>query len=368
MSGNEGNEAAGEQLEREVEAAEAAGASGTDGLGAGTPATAGDGTAAGAGAVAGGAAAGGAATGAAAGGAATAGSGPDSTTPAPASGAAAEPDDANDLRGYHFRALLHKPLTWVLVGGGSLLLGVILAAAFSPVAGAIAFVAAFLVGLWLTFNLADSRAADDFFNVYARKRNLSLGGKTSLGAATPLLRKGDDQYAERTLTGELAPGVGGVLATYTYVTESTDSNGNREKTYHPFTLGMTDVPECVAHVPELYCQRKSGLRSLEKFEDVFRVSKERVKLESEALDKKYEIFCHKSQDAIWLRRLFSPVFIVWLTESAPEKFAFELVAGVLVAYVPKHHEDTASLDKVAAATAMVATRLREDSAEAAPAG
>ena len=39
---------------------------------------------------------------------------------------------------------------------------------------------------------------------------------------------------------------------------------------------MTEVPECVAHVPELYCQRKSGLRSLEKFEDVFRTSKERV--------------------------------------------------------------------------------------------
>jgi hypothetical protein len=277
----------------------------------------------------------------------------------------AEPDDANDLRGYYFRQLLHKPLTWALVGGGSLLVGVVLAAALSPVIGIVAFVVLFLVGIWLTFNLADSRAADSFFDVYAKRHDLVLGGKTSLGAATPLLRKGDDQYAERTLTGELAPGVGGVLATYTYVTESTDSNGNREKTYHPFTLGMTDVPECVAHVPELYCQRKSGLRSLEKFEDVFRTSKERVKLESEALDKKYEIFCNKGQDAIWLRRLFSPVFIVWLTESAPEKFAFELVGGTLVAYVPKHLENTVNLDKVGAATAMVATRLREDSAESA---
>jgi hypothetical protein len=284
---------------------------------------------------------------------------PDQATAA----ASSVPDDADDLRGYHFRELLHKPLTWVLVGGGSLLLGVVLALAFSPVVGAIAFVVAFLFGIWLTFNVADSRAADDFFHVYAQQRNLTLGGKTSLPPITPLLRKGDDQYAERTLTGEIAPGVRGILATYTYVTESTDSNGNTEKTYHPFTLGMTDIPECEPHVPELYCQRKSGLRSLEKFEDVFRTSKQRVELESEALDDRYEIFSAKGQDAVWLRRLFSPTFIVWLTEGAPDKFAFELVSGTLVAYVRGHHEDTADLDKVAAATVTVASRLRDESAE-----
>ena len=276
---------------------------------------------------------------------------------------AAVPDNANDLRGYHFRALLHKPLTWVLVGGISLLLGVVLALAFSPVVGAIAFVVAFLFGIWLTFNVADSRAADDFFHVYAKQRDLVLGGKTSLPPTTPLLRKGDEQYAERTLTGEFAPGVGGILAIFTYVTETTDSNGNTEKSYHPFTLGMTEIPECVAHIPELYCQRKSGLRSLEKFEDVFRTSKQRVELESEALGDRYEIFSAKGQDAVWLRQLFSPTFIVWLTEAAPDKFAFELVGGTLVAYVRGHKEDTADLDKVAAATAMVASRLRQKSTE-----
>jgi hypothetical protein len=288
---------------------------------------------------------------------------------APAAGTAGAPglpDDANDLRGYHFRELLHKPLTWVLVGGGSLLLGIVLALAFSPVIGAIAFVAAFLLGIWLTFNVADSRAADDFFHVYAQQRELVLGGKTSLPPATPLLRKGDDQYAERTLTGALGPGVDGLLATYTYVTESTDSKGNREKDYHPFTLGMSQVDECIAHVPELYCQRKSGLRSLEKFEDVFRSSKERVELESDTMLDRYEVFCAKGQDAVWMRRLFSPTFIVWLTEAAPDKFAFELVDGTLVAYVRGHKEDTPNLDKVAAATATVATRLREESAETSP--
>ena len=104
------------------------------------------------------------------------------------------------------------------------------------------------------------------------------------------------------------------------------------------------MPECVAHVPELYCQRKFGLRSLEKFEDVFRRSKERVKLESEALDEKYEIFAGKGQDAVWLRRLFAPTFIVWLTDAAPKKFAFELVDGTLCCYVSGHKENAAELD------------------------
>jgi hypothetical protein len=277
--------------------------------------------------------------------------------------AGAEPEDADDLRGYHFRELTHRPKTWVLIGGGSLLAGVVFLAAFNPVVGVIVLVAGLLFGVWVTFKIADSRAADDFFHVYARSRGLELGGKTSLPAATPLLRKGDDRYAERTLTGEIAPGVGGFLALFTYVVETSDSRGGRNKTYHPFTLGMVEIPECVAHVPELYCQRKVGLRSLEKFEDVFRATKERVELESSALDDKYEIFSAKGQDANWLRQLFSPTFIVWLTESAPDKFAFELVGGTLVAYVHGRQEDTADLDRVGAATAAVVKRLREESEE-----
>jgi hypothetical protein len=282
---------------------------------------------------------------------------------APAEGGGGAPNDADDLRGYHFRELLHKPLTEVLVGGGALVLGIVFLATFNVIAGVIVFLAALALGVWVVFKIADSRAADDFFGVYARGHDLELGGKRALPATTPLLRKGDERYAERTLSGEIAPAVDGSLALYTYIVESSDSNGNRNKTFHRFTLGMVEVPECVAQVPELYCQRKGGLRSLEKFEDVFRRSKQRVTLESEALADKYEIFSGKDQDPTWLRRLFSPTFIVWLTESAPEMFAFELVDGTLVAYIPKHQEDTAGLDTVAVATGFVAARLREKSGE-----
>ena len=75
-----------------------------------------------------------------------------------------------------------------------------------------------------------------------------------------------------------------------------DSEGNQETNYYRYTVGLAEVPECRRLAPELYCQRKFGLRALEGLEDVFR-SKERVELESEALDERYEIFANPSQDS-----------------------------------------------------------------------
>jgi hypothetical protein len=88
-----------------------------------------------------------------------------------------------------------------------------------------------------------------------------------------------------------------------------------------------------------------------------------VALGSDALDARYEIFVKEGQDETWLRRLFSPSFIVWLAESPPDEFIFELVDGVLVAFVPGRHEDVAALDAVWAATGGVAKRLHDEAAE-----
>jgi hypothetical protein len=283
--------------------------------------------------------------------------------------AANAPDDANDLRGFHFKRLLRKPLTWILIGAFALIAGGVADALVGPALGGAALVVAILVGLVIVFAIADSKAADAFFETYADQRGLALGGKGPLPAATPLLKKGDDRYANRTLSGQLGDGFEGVLALYTYEEETTDSDGDKQTNYYRYTLGLVEVPDCVPHCPELYCQRKFGLRALEKFEDVFRGNKERVKLESEELDEKYEIFATKQQDAVWLRRLFAPTFIVWLNEAAPSKFAFELVDGALCCYVSGHKEDAAALDGIAAATAAVAKRLKDEALEtSAPAG
>jgi hypothetical protein len=280
-------------------------------------------------------------------------------TPAPVEAA---PDDANDLRGLHFRQLLSRPLTWILIGIEVLVIGVFLAVYVGPAIGGAAAVAAFLLGLLAVFAIADSRAEQGFFETYAAQNGLELGGRSPLPQTTPLLRKGDDRYAERTLSGPLAEGIEGILALYTYEDEDTDANGNRQTNYYRYTVALVPVPECVPHVPELYCRRKSGLRSLEKLEDAFR-STERVTLESEALAERYEIFAGKGQDQVWLRRFFSPTFIVWLGEGAPKKFAFELVDGTLCCFVGGHKKSAEELDVIRAASVAVARRLFEESAE-----
>jgi hypothetical protein len=273
------------------------------------------------------------------------------------------PDDADDLRGHYFRQLVGRTLTWVVIGVASLAIGIALAAAIGPAVGGGAFVVVLAIGVIVVFAIADSRAADAFFDVYAKKHGLALSGRGPLPPATPLLRKGDDRYAERTLSGPIADGCDGTLALYTYEVETHDSDGNEQTSYYHYTLGLVDVPECVSHLPELYCQQKFGFKALEKLEDVFRRDKERVRLESEALDDKYEIFAAKQQDAVWLRRLFAPTFIVWLCEAAPDKFCFELVGGILCCYVSGHKESAAELDRIAAASGAVAKRLRDEAGE-----
>ena len=277
--------------------------------------------------------------------------------------ASALPDDADDLRGFYFRELLHKPLTKVLLAVEVVVAGVAGAVFLGPAIGGAIAAGALLLGLLIVFALADSHSEDAFFNVYGEQHGMTVYGRSRLPEATPLLKKGDDRYAERTLEGELGDGIKGMLALYTFEEESTDSKGNRQTNYYRYTVGLAQVPECAGFLPELYCQRKSGLRALEKLEDVFRGSKERVKLESEALDERYEIFAATGQDPNRLRQLFSPTFIVWLSESAPEKFAFELVGGNLCCYVSGHKKKAEELDTMRAAAAAVATRLRGESAE-----
>ncbi len=274
------------------------------------------------------------------------------------------PDDANDLRSYHFKRLMSKTLTVALLG--SLTLIAFAAAGFgvNPLIGLIAAAGVSLLGVLIVLVIADNKAASDFFEVYAEQRGLSLvHGRGRLPQATPLLRKGNDRYTERTLTGPIAEGFAGTLALFTYEEETRDSDGNTQTNYYRYTVGLVEVPDCAGFVPELYCQRKFGFRALEKFEDVFRGDKERVTLESEALLDKYEIFATKEQDTNRLRQLFSPTFIVWMTDSAPDKFAFELVGGTLCCYVSGHKENAAELDAVAAATGAVARRLRDEALE-----
>jgi len=115
---------------------------------------------------------------------------------------------------------------------------------------------------------------------------------------------------------------------------------------------------------ELFCQRRFGFRFLDSAEDVFR-SRQRVEHESEAVDKKFEIFAGKTDDMNRARQVLSPTFLVWLENHSPEAFAFELVAGALVTNVKGHKKSAAELDLICEASAAVARRMHEEAAESA---
>jgi hypothetical protein len=272
--------------------------------------------------------------------------------------------DANDLRGFHFKRLISSAWTWGIVVALMIAAGLGAAIGLKNAGyGGAAAVLVLLVAIVVVFVIADRRAAESFFESYAGSRGMTLSGRAALPAATPLLRKGDNRYAERALSGPLGAGVDGVLALYTYEERTTGSEGQTETNYYHYTVGISQVPECVRFLPELYCQRKSGLRSLEKLEDVFRRSKVRIKLESEKVDERYEIFAEKNEDQNWIRQFFSPTFIVWMMDSAPNKFAFELVDGTLCCFVNGHKQKAEELDAMRAATTTVATRLRDEASE-----
>jgi hypothetical protein len=273
------------------------------------------------------------------------------------------PEDADDTRGHHLGRLLRRPLTLTLGGIAIAVAFVAGLAAVGVLIGAAAALGAILLTLLVVWLLALGRAQEDFFRAYAERRGLSrLPGKTNLPPVTPLLQKGDKRYAEQRFDGVLAGGLDGSLCLYTYEEETRDSDGNKQTTYVHFTLVMTQVPATAPFVQELFCQRRFGFRFMDSMEDVFR-KRQRVEHESEAVDKKFEIFTGENDDLNRARQVLSPTFLVWLESHSPEAYAFELVGGSLVCNVKGHKKSAAELDILCSASAAVARRLQDEATE-----
>ncbi|HEY3492643.1 MAG TPA: hypothetical protein VGK43_06800, partial [Solirubrobacterales bacterium] len=97
------------------------------------------------------------------------------------------PDDANDLRGYHFKRLMGKTLTVALLGSLTVIAFIAGGIGVDPLIGLIAAAAVFVLGVLVVLVIADNKAAGDFFEVYAEQRGLSLiHGRGRLPQATPL--------------------------------------------------------------------------------------------------------------------------------------------------------------------------------------
>lgn len=128
------------------------------------------------------------------------------------------------------------------------------------------------------------------------------------------------------------------------------------------TVVLARVPEAQAYAPAIVCQdRQTSPRaqpigySLEAWDE--------VRQESEAFRERFRLLVLSAQDPGWAVELFSPSFIAWLADRAPQGITFELNDGWLSVLVPGHAADAGDLDAVCKAAATIADRIREEAAE-----
>jgi len=273
--------------------------------------------------------------------------------------------NANQLRMQKFRELMHNKWSWIGLIGIPVVAGGVFAALEAPFVGGIVFVVAIILMLLIIFYIADGQAEDAFYDSYCSTHGLERATMPFIDSYTPLLRKGDKTNTDEVFTGELAPGLNGDLILWTYTEVSRDSDGDETETDYPFTFVHVEMPEIIEHMSDLHVDR-AGFKMFDGLQDKFLGDFERVTLESDALADRFEIFVRKGQDPIWVRRLFSPTFIVWLAENPIKNFAFELENGHLVAYVPGHMDTVDRLEEVTTVGSFVASRLREEVAQTSP--
>ncbi len=281
--------------------------------------------------------------------------------------AAAIPLDTAATRGAHLRKILADP-RFLSVSVTTLIVAFGLAAhsTGSVGFGAAAAGAVILGTLLIAFAIATNRAAEDFFTTYCARRGLVRDPSGNVPGITPLLRRGDRRSAEHLMRGVLPGGLDGMMAHYTYEIRTRSSDGDIDTERYPFTVAIAECGQRAATlVTDIICQPRSGLRALDSLEDKFR-KLARLELESEAFDRRYEVFFGPNDPTTenWMKQLFVPSFIVWMSERPPQHFGFELSAGALCAYSKGHRNEALELDEFAKAASGVADRIRQEASEA----
>ena len=268
------------------------------------------------------------------------------------------PARVDELRKAEILRLRSQPWVWIPLISVPVLTTALFLLQVGPGAALISLLVSGLVGLGVIYAVASKRAQSSFYDLYCQSHGLIRHPDPSTGGMTPLLRRGEESRTDEALVGELAPGIEGALIFWTYTEVSQDQKGRRTENDYPFTLIHIEIPEAARHLQGLRVDR-AGFSFLDGLQDKLIGDFRRLQLESQALDDRFEIFVDKGSDPVWIHRLFAPSFIVWLTESPPDVFAFQFEGGNLIAYLPGYLEDGASLEAFSAAGAEVATRLAE---------
>lgn len=190
------------------------------------------------------------------------------------------------------------------------------------------------------------------FGELAAARGLEQLGAFDPGPLTPLLVEGKGAPLRPALRGALGDGVEGVVGHLAY---------KRNKTFR-FQVALTQVPAATAFAPRVFCIRRGRSTRDDEFYG-FEARHSKLWTESTALNERYEVATSPYQDPNWLRQLFSPSFVDWLGTKPPADFSFELAYGALLGSVEDDDPGADGLAALCAATARVATRIREECEE-----
>jgi hypothetical protein len=197
---------------------------------------------------------------------------------------------------------------------------------------------------------------------FGESRKLEVVRHPALQELTPLLARGDVRRTEAMVSGKLAEGLEGALAHYRYTERDSDGPDR----HYSFTLVLAAVPEVIAFIPRLSVKPRGGplgRLSVPSFGgDTMSSSLHSVNLESQEMEKRFNIHVDEEVGSNWMHQLFSPAFIAWLTSTKPG-LAFELADGALCVYRSGHIESPDELAEMCEDAGKICARLREEALE-----
>ena len=208
-----------------------------------------------------------------------------------------------------------------------------------------------------------------FFAAYAAARGLTApadSGALDIGY-TPILDKGERNWWNHVMTGELPGGLRGVLGRFTFEWHATDNDGHRHLHKWATVAAVGRVPYAIGW-PHIYCHRHTlgGGTVIDEVDTAIAEGTRRLSTESAAMDDRYDIRIPSQADEVRVRRLFDPVLIDRLASKAPPGFAFELYDGVIAGWSTEVDDEDAQLDRLCETTSFVAARVDAESRESAP--
>jgi hypothetical protein len=276
------------------------------------------------------------------------------------------PLNTDSTRGIHFRRLLGG--SWSIVGG-TILAAIVFTIGAANQAAAVMIGGPVVVAIGIViacFVIADQKAEDEFFRLFAQGHGLAHHEKWSLDSYTPLLGAGDRRRTEHWMEAD-----GRGIGWYTFEVRHESENNKDTWEPHPFTVATVDIGEHgMRRFQGVFVRRKRGIFDrLDTDSDWLARTRNRKKIELESTEfcERYELWIDEDQDEVHLRQLFAPSFVLWMAQH-PLEPGFELKAGTVVVFIPKHCGEAGKLQFLMMAADEISKRIQAELSEAAQAG